>query len=699
MAIMMELGFYQKLERIPLLKIAAIYVIGLFIAPMLKFSFVLFQYLQHGLFIVLGITLGCYLFRGTLFKYGYLIGYYILILLFAVWQFWRNEPLYVQNHFSHFQLDSYVVHIIEEPKGKSGTTRFSAEVIGGYIQDSFIVTTGKVMVSMKFAGENQLQYADQIWLKSNIMTVPPPFNPLEFDYREYLRKSDIHHQIFLNTDDYKIIAKGSPGSANLTGIALETRQYFLKKLRRYFKEEEYFSIAAALLYGFRSDIDDENIKAFTNTGTIHVLSVSGMHVAVLFGFLSLVFRFFPWRPMLSWLPFVLTFSIIWIYAFIAGLDPPIARAAIMISFVLCAQHFKRNSSTLNALVAAATVILLFSPKAIADVGFQLSFLAVLGMVLFLPVFERNIVVKNPLLRFVRDTVGISIAAQLLTTPLTLYYFGQFPTYFLLANLLVDLPSTITMYLGFLMTINPIDWLNELLGYLLENLIGGILYCLKSIDRLAFSTIKINIIDNMLLFLSYVAIFCFLYGYQWEDKKYNYLGLLCTLGIMIIAINQQYIDNNTERFRIYNTKNELTIAYFKNKKAVIYSTFDSLNHKALQYACGREIQVLASEDNIQFIPLKGKSRRNNYLIALPIGKIIVMERFKDALPAADLLVIRKNAIQKLSVALNGISPREVILDGSNSLRKSLQAQAILDSLKIKGYIIKDNFAYVWDKESL
>src|SRR5690606_17223518 len=122
------------------------------------------------------------------------------------------------------------------------------------------------------------------------------------------------------------------------------------------------------------------------------------------------------------------------------------------------------------------------PRAITNVGFQLSFLAVLGMLLFLPIFEKIVIVKNSFIHFLRDTVGISIAAQVLTTPLTLYYFGQFPTYFLLANLLVGLPSTVTMYLGFLMTINPIDWLNEFLGYLLEKLIGYILYCLKAIDQ-------------------------------------------------------------------------------------------------------------------------------------------------------------------------------------------------------------------------
>lgn len=696
---MTELSFYQKLERIPLLKIATIYVIGLFVAPMLKFSFSSFQYLQVSLILLSGIIFCCFLFKGTLFKYCYLVGYYILILLFGIWQFWRSDPLYVENHFSHFQLDSYVVEIVQEPSTKSETTRFSVEVLGGYIQDSLIVTTGKLMISLKATTKRPLRYADRLWLKGTMSAVPPPFNPFEFDYREYLKGSAIYHQIFLHPSNYIRIERDDSHFPGVRELALRTRESFLKKLRRYCKNGEYYAIAGALLYGFRGEIDEASIKAFTNTGTIHVLSVSGMHVAVLFGFLSLVFRYIPWPLRLNWVPVVITFSIIWIYAFIAGLDPPIVRAAIMISFVLFARYFKRNSSTLNALVAAASIILLCDPRAITNVGFQLSFLAVLGMLLFLPIFEKIVIVKNSFIHFLRDTVGISIAAQVLTTPLTLYYFGQFPTYFLLANLLVGLPSTVTMYLGFLMTINPIDWLNEFLGYLLEKLIGYILYCLKAIDQLAFSTIQIDLIDGVLLFLSYAAVFSWLYAYQWKDRKYCYLGLLCVSGIVFITIVQQIIDENTERFRIYNTRNELTIAYFKNKQAIIYSTFDSLNHKALQYACGREIRVWASEENVQFIPLKSKSVRNNYLVELPVGKIVVMEYFSNELPAAELLVVRKNAIQKLPAAVNKILPKEVILDGSNSLKKSLQARTILDSLGMKSYLIKDNFAYVWNKESL
>lgn len=695
---MSDLSFDQTLERVPLLKIAIVYVMALLVAPLFRFDVVSFLYLKSGLQVVALLTVCCYFLGSRPLGRCYPIFYYIVILLFGVWQYWRNDPRYVKDHFSHFNLDSYVVEVNEEPKVKSDFIRFSAQVTGGYMQGNFIALKGKMMVSLRDTSKNLLQYGDKLWLQGRAKVVDPPYNPMQFDYRGYLKKSDIHHQLFLKSGQYRIVGSALPSYFDIRGMALRIRQHFLMKLYPYFSEEQYFSIAAALLYGFRSDISEDNIRAFTNTGTIHVLSVSGMHVAILFGFLSLIFKRINWRGPASWLPFLLTLLIIWSYAFIAGLDPPIARAAIMISFIVCAEHFRRSRSTFNTLIAAALLILICAPRSIMDVGFQLSFLAVLGMTLLIPIFERVIVVTSPVFRFLRDTFSISIAAQLLTTPLSLYYFGQFPTYFLFANLLVDFPSSLIMYLGFVMTVSPLEWLNHMLGDVLEYLIAVILSCLKYIERLAFSTVRYDIIDIGFLLLSYFAIFLLLYAYQWRDKKYAYLGLFCIVAMLLIDLHDRTTKIDSEQFRVYNTRNELTIAYFRHRRGLVYSTFDSLQHTSLQYACGREISALTAGDQIQFIPLTN-DRRKNYLISLPIGKIAVIEQRSDRLPQADLAIVRKNAVKELSILIGQIRPKLIIVDGSNSLRYVQQTKTELDSLGVSYYILKDNFAYVWNKENL
>ncbi len=694
---MRELNFQQRLERMPILKIASVYIFTLLLAPRLSISAHLFQSVKYGLFAMTAISIFCYLLRGSIRQYAYPFAYYFVVLLFGIWQYWHNDPLFVPNHFSHFKLEKYVAKIVEEPKQKQGIIRFSAELQGGYSKGKFISVSGIAKIALKSGVEDHVRFGDRLCLKGSLQEIPPPFNPLEFDYREYLKRNHIFHQMFVQAGHYSIVYSQTPTSFDIIRVAQRTRRYFLTKLRNHFKDEKYFMIAAALLYGFRGDIGTENLEAFTNTGTIHVLSVSGMHVAVLFGFLSLLFKRIPWPLKLVWVPFVIIASIIWIYTFVAGLDPPIVRAAIMISFVLCGQHFKRNMSTLNVLLVAAVVILLIDPRTILDIGFQLSFLAVLGILLFLPIFEKLIPWKKPIYKFLRDTLGVSIAAQILTTPLALYYFGQFPTYFLIANLLVDLPSTLAMYIGFVMTINPFAWLNEIFGYLLEHIIIFMLSCLKFIAHLSFSTIKVNSLGLGLLFLSYFAIFSFIYAFQWKDRRYGWLAFLCLIGI--VSINGQHWLNNRdiEQFRVYNTKKELTIGYFKGGSGIVYSTFDSLHAGALQYACGREIQLLGKND-LQFVALDDR-KRENYILTIPLGKIVVLEHSGGTMPRADLVIVRKNLSYGLARLVKDIAPRLVILDGSNSMEKSLLTRQVLDSLGVKSYLMKDNFAYVWNKESL
>jgi len=693
---MKELSFTQRLERLPILKIAILYIATLLFVPKIPISRPIFQFIQQVLVVMTLLTIISYFFKGTIRKYGYTCGYYVSIVLFGIFQFWREDPLVAIGHFSHIMTDRYVVKIIEEPKVKRGIIRFSTDVIGAYQKGEFIETTGRLMLSLKSSQKNTLQFGDLLWLKGQPREIAPPFNPMEFDYRAYLKRQYVYHELFAVSGQYKLISRQETTTFSLIALALQMRRYFLLKLRPHIKGDENFAIVSALLYGSRSDISAESIQAFTNTGTIHVLSVSGMHVAVLFGFLSLIFKRIAWPSYLRWLPLILLWSMIWIYAFIAGLDPPITRAAIMISFVLCAQHFKRGFSTLNSLIIAA-LILLIVPRAVADVGFQLSFLAVLGMTICSPLVEAFLPVKRPILRLLRDTLAVSVAAQILTTPLSLYYFGQFPTYFLVANLLVDFPSTLAMYLGFIVTINPMEGINDLMGLLLEHLIAFILYGLKCIDRWAFSTIKVDPMGLELLFLTYFALFSCLYAFQWKDKKYVWLGGCCAIGMLLITVQKRLENKDAERFRVYNTKQELTIGYFKGGRGIIYSTFDSLQARGLQYACGREIQLLTKEE-VQFVALHGQERKN-YLVTLPLGKIAILCHAVETMPHADLVIVRKNLLNGLPRLLRQIRPKLVILDGSNSQEKSKHIQRTLDSLGIQNYLMKDNFAYVWDKENL
>ncbi len=204
-------------------------------------------------------------------------------------------------------------------------------------------------------------------------------------------------------------------------------------------------------------------------------------------------------------------------------------------------------------------------------------------------------------------------------------------------------------------------------------------------------------EPSILFLAYFSVFSFLYAFQWKDKRYVWLGLYCGIGMLLINGKKWLVSNDSERFRIYNTKHELTMGYFKAGRGIVYSTFDSLQAKGLQYACGREIALLSAGE-VQFVPLNGRDRKN-YFVTLPLGRVAILSHSKGTMSPADLVIIRKNFLYGLPDVLKQIRPKLVVLDGSNSMEKCLLMQHMLDSLGIQNYLMKDNFAYVWNKENL
>ncbi|HCX58170.1 MAG TPA: hypothetical protein DHU90_16600, partial [Sphingobacterium sp.] len=159
-------------------------------------SFHIFQCVQQLLVVLVLITFCCYLLKGRIRQYGYSYGYYVSVVLFGIFQFWREAPLVTISHFSHIVTDSYVVKIIEEPKVKRDIIRFSAEVVGAYQKGEFVETTGRLMLSLKSSQKNPLQFGDLLWLKGQVKEIAPPFNPMEFDYRQYLKRQHIYHEIF-----------------------------------------------------------------------------------------------------------------------------------------------------------------------------------------------------------------------------------------------------------------------------------------------------------------------------------------------------------------------------------------------------------------------------------------------------------------------------------------------------------------------
>ena len=293
--------------------------------------------------------------------------------------------------------------------------------------------------------EEALYPGQVIWVPANPEPVAPPSFPDEFNYKRFLAAKGIHFRQFLGKKLLVLPVKQS----NELNFAMEhLRHYFAGVIDQYVQRPESKQIALALLLGQKESLGKEVKQAYSATGTQHILAVSGLHVGIIYSILLLPLTFFKQKGQLlqkSYL--VLVLGLIWIYALMTGFSPSVVRAVVMFSLVTLGQMRKRKPSIWNILAFSALLLLVLDPAIQTDLGFQLSYLAVAGIVGLQPILLRMWAPSNRVLDYFWQMATVTLAAQLITSPLTLHYFHTFPTYFLVANLLIVPLSYIILCAG------------------------------------------------------------------------------------------------------------------------------------------------------------------------------------------------------------------------------------------------------------
>ena len=303
----------------------------------------------------------------------------------------------------------------------------------------------KALVLVYHQLEEALFPGQVIWVPANPEPVAPPSFPDEFNYKRFLAAKGIHFRQFLGKK-LQVLPLKQSNELNFTMEHL--RHYFAGVIEQYVQRPESKQIALALLLGQKESLGKEVKQAYSATGTQHILAVSGLHVGIIYSILLLPLTFFKQKGQLlqkSYL--VLVLGLIWIYALMTGFSPSVVRAVVMFSLVTLGQMRKRKPSIWNILAFSALLLLVLDPDIQSDLGFQLSYLAVAGIVGLQPILLRMWAPSNRVLDYFWQMATVTLAAQLITSPLTLHYFHTFPTYFLVANLLIVPLSYIILCVG------------------------------------------------------------------------------------------------------------------------------------------------------------------------------------------------------------------------------------------------------------
>ncbi|GAB2689581.1 ComEC/Rec2 family competence protein [Mucilaginibacter koreensis] len=484
--------------------------------------------------------------------------------------------------FANRKADQLLIQISNEPKLSGRYIRFAATVKQTVIKKNSKEASGHLLViipaSKKSAG---LNYGDQLLIKANFNVVPAPYNPAEFNYKQYLAYQNIHYQAFIDPREVRMI-KGNAGNP-LIAYALNLRRTCVEHFKAGIKDSSAAAVASTLILGYKADLSNDIIQAYSKTGTLHVLSVSGAHVAIIYALILVL---------LSWLKAyhyghiwsaVITVALIWAYSLLTGFSPAVCRAALMITFYILGRTFFRQVSSLNLLAASAFVLLLFQPLLLADVGFQLSYCAVFGLFVFQPVIYKLFKFDNKWLNKFWLVNSASIAAQLATFPLSVYYFHQFPIYFLISNLLIIIPTEIIMVAGGAYLIfYQIRIIAAGLGWLLKCVITWMNICLIYIESLPFASINGLWFTEMELVFLVVLMLCIILALHQRNARTILATLACVLVLFITAAFKNYQAVSSRYITFFNLKHHTGILLKSGKKGVLITDLNT-NDKAYLYS--------------------------------------------------------------------------------------------------------------------
>jgi competence protein ComEC len=416
--------------------------------------------------LLLGTALGAVLaIQKIPYRYRWAFGAYIHLLLFGFGYYHVVEynELRQPGHFvSNVQNARYFLGTVYEAPARGAKVKIPVHIEAiGFNPDSFQTVTGNVILFLDDTPfSDSIRYGDRIGFQATVRPTEPPKNPNAFDYSRYLHFQNIHYQAFVKPDSMLRISEGHGWL--IWEKAYESRTRLLSLLQKYFPTVDEYAVASALLVGYTDDLSDDMRTAYAETGSMHALAVSGTHIGMLYvGLMFMIGRLRLRGKYGRLLEMLLVLTAIWAFTFLTGATASVLRASVMFSVYMLGKSFWREASAWNVLPASAFILLIYNPFMLFNVGFQLSYAAVAGMVFFYPRFYKMF---PPMSRWVDEPLQVflvGMAAQLGTLPLSLFYFNQFPVYFWLAGWVVVFIGAVFLWGGAMLVL--LDWMSQTLA--------------------------------------------------------------------------------------------------------------------------------------------------------------------------------------------------------------------------------------------
>lgn len=541
----------KLIRQAPFLRVVLPYVLGISLVQILPDGWVV----RVGLFVLIALLGGIRLISPNANSLSWIGGImqqlaFLGLGVFSIMLTERNnQPIH--SGLFESQQGHVCAQLMGEPEEKEKTIKCEVKVSSFILpgENSIPERASAIIYLQKDSQSMLLEYGDQIFLKNKFKPIRNSGNPGTFDYRAYCIRQGIFYSAFVGNHEWKPIKEDVNSFGKRLNHAQKTCRGILKE---YIPDSSASGMAEALLIGYRKNIDAELWDSYSRTGLAHIIAISGMHMAIFYMGLQQLLTLLPFFVNRKRLTVMLALLGMWLFAILTGLPPSVLRAAVMFTFIGIGAYQKREMNVFNNLFASAFCLLLWKPNWLFDIGFQLSYLAVFSLVIFYsPIYER-LSTPNKWMNFPLQLISGTLAAQVLTWPLCLYYFHQFPLLFVISNLIAVPCTTFILYLEIaVVLLSPLQGIASYLGSIIQWLILKLNVVIQFIAKGDWVIWHTGEMYQTELFCWYILLL--LIGVFWKYRNKWSIGGILVLGlcICVIGLMKQWVTLKQQQLVIIN----------------------------------------------------------------------------------------------------------------------------------------------------
>ena len=656
------------------------------------------------LFLIAGISCQFYT---DYWNYGIVISACILIFL-SLTAYWQRKTLFfvfitwitffltgmilvyendTTNHTNYFEKNlkntSKVILAIDKVL-KPGN--YHHKYVADVVQVDSKKTIGHVLLNIEKDSSPLLFHTgDLVFLKNKFQDIKSSLNPHQFNYKNYLAKQGIYQQVYATKQELLLLDQTS---TSFLGFIAALRLKIQQSLQQYDFSEDELAVMNALLLGQRQEISKELSDNYSKAGAIHILAVSGLHVGIILLILSFVLKPLERVNKGKLIKLVLVILFLWFFAVLAGMSASVTRAVTMFSAIALGQFFNKRNAVEHSLIFSMFIILLWKPLFLFDVGFQLSYTAVFGIIWVQPVLYQ---LWKPTF-FIVDKgwqlISVSVAAQLGVLPISLFYFHQFPGLFFISNLII-IPF-LGVILGLGLVVLVLSYVS-ILPVFLEGFYGDVISILNKVvtfvarqEKFLFSEISFSVIKMIFFYLLIIL------GFQLFLKlntKRCFLFLGSILAFQCVFILEKYtIAQKSELIVFHKSKNTI-IGKRKGSSFEVYHSMDSLQISSQKLLINYKVGENISSQNYHKLSNLMYYKKQVVLIIEKDGLYDIKEL------NSPIVVLRESPKINLQRLAEKLKPAIIIADGSNYKSYIENWKATCKNLKIPFWTTYNQGAYI------